>query len=235
MLGVLLESHARRPRRSGGAALSVATHIAIIGAVSVASARGAPATRVPEKPVIVHVTPPPASRTATRPQARHPAATAAPALLSPVRGIPSIVAPTLVPTSLPSIDLSSGASIDSLLAARPGGGAGRPRGVLDGTDDAPAAAEWRGTELMMRMLSSAKPRYPESLRQARIDGRVLIRFVVDTAGAIDLASVQVLSSTHELFTRAVRDILPAFRFKPAEVGGHRVRSLAEMPFEFVVR
>jgi protein TonB len=63
---------------------------------------------------------------------------------------------------------------------------------------------------------------------------VLIRFVVDTLGRIDVSTIQVLSSTHDQFTRAVRDVLPAFRFKPAEVGGHRVRSLAEMPFEFTV-
>src|SRR5215471_8197891 len=34
MLGVLLESRARRQRRTGGAALSVAVHVAIVGAVT---------------------------------------------------------------------------------------------------------------------------------------------------------------------------------------------------------
>ena len=86
----------------------------------------------------------------------------------------------------------------------------------------------------MRIVSSAKPRYPESLRQAGISGRVVIRFVVDTLGSIDMTSVQVLESTHDGFARAVRDVLPRFRFKPSEVGGRRVRSLAEMPFEFTV-
>ena len=43
-----------------------------------------------------------------------------------------------------------------------------------------------------------------------------------------------MSSTHDLFTRTVRAALPAFRFKPAELGGHRVRALAEMPFEFQI-
>jgi protein TonB len=57
---------------------------------------------------------------------------------------------------------------------------------------------------------------------------------VDTSGRIDMNSVTVIASTHDLFTRAVRDALPAFRFKPAELGGHRVRALAEMPFEFQI-
>jgi TonB family protein len=64
---------------------------------------------------------------------------------------------------------------------------------------------------------------------------VLVRFVVDTVGRIDMTSVQVLQSTHDLFTRAVRDALESFRFRPAEARGHRVRAMAEMPFEFQIR
>jgi hypothetical protein len=48
-------------------------------------------------------------------------------------------------------------------------------------------------------------------------------------------SVQVLESTHDLFTRSVRDALGGFRFKPAEVRGRHVRAMAEMPFEFQIR
>ena len=69
---------------------------------------------------------------------------------------------------------------------------------------------------------------------AGIDGRVLVRFTVDTTGAVDMNSVMILSSTHDLFTRSVRDVLPSFRFKPAELHGKRVPSLAEMPFEFSI-
>jgi TonB family protein len=56
--------------------------------------------------------------------------------------------------------------------------------------------------------------------------------MVDTSGLVDPVSIRVVTSTHELFTRAVRDALSEFRFKPAEVGGRRVPALAEMPFEF---
>ena len=82
----------------------------------------------------------------------------------------------------------------------------------------------------MRIVTSAKPRYPESLRQAGIDGRVLVRFTVDTLGRVDMSSVQILESTHDLFTRAVRDALAGFRFKPPKsaasmcvAGGDAVR------------
>ena len=65
---------------------------------------------------------------------------------------------------------------------------------------------------MMRIVAQSSPRYPESLRQAGISGRVVIRFVVDTLGSIDMTSVQVLESTHDVFSSAVREALPRLSF-----------------------
>jgi hypothetical protein len=47
--------------------------------------------------------------------------------------------------------------------------------------------------------------------------------------------VQFVRSTHDLFSRAVRDALVNFRFKPAEIGGRKVSAMAEMPFEFAIQ
>jgi protein TonB len=125
------------------------------------------------------------------------------------------------------------------LDAAPGGSASRAgAGPIGGfhldltAGDGGSEREWRGTDVFMRIITSSKPRYPESMRQAGFDGRVLVRFTVDTLGRVDMSTVQIVQSTHDLFSRAVRDALPGFRFKPAEVGGVRVRALAEMPFEF---
>ena len=60
---------------------------------------------------------------------------------------------------------------------------------------------------MMRVVTQSKPRYPESLRLAGIEGHVLVQFKVDTLGMVDPASVKFLSSTHDLFSRAVREAL----------------------------
>ncbi|HWP15549.1 MAG TPA: energy transducer TonB [Xanthobacteraceae bacterium] len=84
----------------------------------------------------------------------------------------------------------------------------------------------------MRIVTTAKPRYPERLREAGIEGTVVVRFTVDTTGRVDRRTAQVVSSTHDLFSRAVLEALDGFRFKPAEVGTRRVAALAEMPFEF---
>jgi len=234
MFGVLLESRARRQRRSGGTVLSVAAHLAIAGLVTATSTATA---RRPEpiKPTLVKLQPPapkPVERTVEIVRETR----AGDPTFAPIE-VPRFEAPAIVPTKLPEIVLGQGTpTVDTLLInSRPGAGGGATGrlGLLD-LDEKPSSGEWRGSELLMRMVNSGKPRYPESLRQAGIDGRVLIRFVVDTTGRIDPASVSIVQSTHDLFSRAVRDALAQFRFRPAETGGRRVTALAEMPFEFTI-
>ena len=110
------------------------------------------------------------------------------------------------------------------------------RGVEDpSAGNSTGSGVWTGAETLMRLTRTIRPRYPDNLRTAGVAGRVVVRFVVDTTGHVDMASTQVLESTHDLFTRAVLDVLPSLRFVPAETNGRRVRSLAEMPFDFVLR
>jgi protein TonB len=72
------------------------------------------------------------------------------------------------------------------------------------------------------------------LRSAHLEGTVLAQFVVDTTGLVELSTFKVLSSTHELFTAAVKDALPAMRFTPAEAGGMKVRQLVQTSFPFTL-
>ena len=231
MMGVLLESRARAQRRSGGAALSIAVHLAVIAAVTAHTVQGR--TAPAEKPKVVLLR-------FGQPKPRTPVARAVVASASASHpNLPSIIirrvsVPTFVPRSIPPVDLSGAAAFDSIVISGPGSGGGvGPHSVIDG-DDATSATDWRGKELLMRIERSVKPRYPDVLRQTGIEGTVIVQFTVDTAGRVDAASIRVLNSTHDLFTRAVRDALVQFRFMPAEVGGRRVPALAEMPFEFQI-
>lgn len=235
MLGTLLESRARRTRRSGGAALSVAVHIAIIGAATAATVQAKPDKKTPVEVKFIRFTAAPAP--APTPIERHTSRTSSTSSFSiPTPPTLTIPAPTEIPTSLPAIDFTRGAS-DAIAigSGTTSAGGGRPGGSLDLTNDGPDASDWRGSEVLMHIVTSAKPRYPEILRQAGIDGGVVVQFIVDTTGRVDMNSVKVLRSTHELFTQAVRNSLPSFRFKPAEVGGRRAVALAEMPFQFEVK
>lgn len=76
------------------------------------------------------------------------------------------------------------------------------------------------------------PRYPGILRQAGVEGEVLVSFVVDEKGSADASTFKVIRATHELFATAVRQALPQMRFAAAEVGGKKVKQLVEQPFSF---
>jgi TonB family protein len=76
------------------------------------------------------------------------------------------------------------------------------------------------------------PRYPDALRQANVEGEVLMQFVVDINGLPLPQTFKVLKSSHELFSAAVVGALPDMRFYPALVGGQAVKQLVQMPFLF---
>jgi protein TonB len=60
-----------------------------------------------------------------------------------------------------------------------------------------------------------RPYFPDALRSQRTEGEVVVRFRVDERGRVDMSSTKVVKSDHELFTLAVRNVLPRFRFEPA--------------------
>ena len=82
------------------------------------------------------------------------------------------------------------------------------------------------------MPDNPRPRYPDMLRSAKVEGEVLAQFIVDTTGRAEMNTFKVLKSSHDLFTNSVRSALPSWRFYPAEIGNRRVRQLIQMPFVF---
>jgi protein TonB len=227
MFGVLIESKAKAPRRSGGALLSILAHTAGLTLAVVLTARGASAPidtrRDPLPPVtFIPVTAAPPGEPHRSEGSTHPCVCVpAPPVLN-FQG-------TIPPTNVDVVDrvpgLPSGSSFwgDTLVALG--------SNVID---TARASEPWTVGETSARVLRAARPRYPEMLRAAGVSGRVLVRFVVDTGGHVEPASITIVQSSHDLFSRAVRDVMPAMRLIPAEVGGRRVPMLAEMAFEFAL-
>jgi TonB family protein len=68
-----------------------------------------------------------------------------------------------------------------------------------------------------------------------LEGRVLLRFVIDTTGRVDKGSIEVLEATEEQFTPPARDAVARARFRPALLSGTPVRQLAEESIRFVMR
>ena len=239
MLAVLLESRAARRRQNagtafGGTAFSLVAHLAIL-AVTIATSvgRALPRPESPKPVALTYVIPRPLRPTSAPRPIEPPLPRVLPAALTTTFTILRLPSPRF--TSVPTIDFAQSARPSQTAIGPTSGLAGAVfRGIIDGGDDRPAGGAWRGSELAMRIVTSVTPRYPEMLRRAQVEGNVIIMFAIDTAGRVLMPSVKVVKSTHDLFTRAVMDALPGFRFKPAELGGHPVTALAEMPFEFTI-
>jgi TonB family protein len=82
------------------------------------------------------------------------------------------------------------------------------------------------------------PRFPDALRSVQPEGEVIVRFKVDERGRVDVGSMAVVRSDHELFTDAVRDILPNYRFEPARTPAPESKAVAvwvNLPFKFTAK
>ncbi|MEO6525209.1 MAG: TonB family protein [Gemmatimonadaceae bacterium] len=87
-------------------------------------------------------------------------------------------------------------------------------GTVGGLRTSPFASD-ASAKLPVLIGPAPLPRFPDVLRAQRTEGEVVVRFRVDERGRVDGSSMQVMRSDHELFTLAVRNVLPRFRFEPA--------------------
>jgi TonB family protein len=83
--------------------------------------------------------------------------------------------------------------------------------------------------------ASAAPVYPPSLLKMGIEGSVMVRYVVDSFGRADLATLKIVRATRIEFAVAVREALPGMRFTPARMGEKAVPQLVEQPFNFRIQ
>jgi TonB family protein len=90
-------------------------------------------------------------------------------------------------------------------------------------------------KMVERYESSAAPVYPPELIAIGMEGLVQARYVVDTTGHVDTASVQVMRSDDPRFSASVRDALGQARFHPAIRAGKPVRQLVEQQFRFKIQ
>jgi TonB family protein len=77
-------------------------------------------------------------------------------------------------------------------------------------------------------------KYPPALFSAGVRGSVLAEFVVNATGAVEFESLGIVSSTHPLFSDAVRRALEGAKYKPAIRRGVAVRQLVQQPFDFML-
>jgi TonB family protein len=99
------------------------------------------------------------------------------------------------------------------------------------------AAGWAGplSEERPELLAGPLPTYPDLLRQAGIEGRVVLEAVIDSTGRVKAASISVVLATNPSFVEPARQALRATLFRPARVNGRAVSMLVRVPFAFSIR
>jgi len=227
MLETLLESRPKGSRSTAGAIASVTTHTALIAAAVFATAQARVQPRVPVEVLRPIYFPP------SMPQAQAPRTTPT-APTRPPDGHRMIFVGTHIDIAIPPIDITTVVSkpVDFGSAST---GALRP-GIV-GTPTPAYGSAFRADQVdrQVGLIPGVRPpAYPEALRSAGIEGRVLVEFVVDERGQAIQGTIRVVQSDNDLFTDAVKAALGRLRFTPAEVGGKKVSQLVQMPFVFTL-
>jgi protein TonB len=241
MFNQLLESSGKKQRSVGGTVVSVVFH-SLIGAAAVwATANAAIEKEEPKPETVTYVEvarkveePPPPEAPKDAPPASQDQVYTPP----PPKGFQVLTAPVEIPDVIPDVDLTRKVTNEADFSGK-GVAGGVARGVVGGTG--PITSENTTyfefqveRPAMMDRDRSPRPVYPSALQSAGIEGSVKVQFVVDTSGRAEMGSLKILESSNELFTLAVRNVMPKLRFFPAEVGGRKVRQLVQLPFNFTI-
>jgi protein TonB len=84
----------------------------------------------------------------------------------------------------------------------------------------------------VKIKNTVAPVYPERLRNAGIEGQVIVQFIVDENGNAQMDSFKVLRSNDNAFSEAVRKAVSLSTYTPAELQGRKVRQLVQQPYKF---
>jgi protein TonB len=153
---------------------------------------------------------------------------------APPKGFQTLAIPTNIPISIPP------PSQNTTFNAADFSGIGVEGGIARGVESSGPVIRTDQpylesvVEERPEYLSGPKPRYPDILRQAGIDGRVLVEFVVDTTGHPERGSIKILSSTNPLFEQPTREAIAGSLFKPGRIAGRAVRVRVQQPVNYQI-
>jgi protein TonB len=82
------------------------------------------------------------------------------------------------------------------------------------------------------LVSSVPPIYPPTLRRAKVEGAVVLVFVLNEAGRVEDPRVE--NSSRPEFEKPALDAVRRWRFRPGEKSGEAVRTYMRLPIRFRV-
>jgi protein TonB len=145
----------------------------------------------------------------------------------PLKGFQTIVAPTEIPTDIPPIDLKE--TFDPKDYSGVGVEGGIATGVVPTADQVYLEAV---VEERPERLSGPQPQYPEILRQAGVQGRVIVQAVIDTTGRAIPNTVRVVQTPHSGFDQPSKNLVLQSLFRPGRVSGRAVKVLVSVPIDW---
>jgi protein TonB len=230
MFNQLLESKAKKERMAGGTVFSIVLHTVLIAGAVYATARAGTKDEKTKAEKIQFVEMKKEPVPEKKPEPPKEVIVKPP----PPKGFQVLRAPLRIDIKIPEIDLSKAVTNESDFSGK-GVKGGTGTGVVGGIANTNQTYFEFQVEKPAEMLQdSPKPKYPSVLESSGIAGEVQAQFVVNSSGKADMDSFKVLKSTNELFTQAVKSVLPRMRFSPAMIGGKPVNQLVQQSFQFAV-
>jgi len=83
-----------------------------------------------------------------------------------------------------------------------------------------------------RLISTPPMRYPEALRTAGVEGRVVVEVVIDTTGHPEPETLRILVGDRAAFEEEATRLVLGSLFRPGKVRGRPVRALVKVPVAF---
>ena len=221
MILTLIESRRKTSSRRlfGVGFASLAIHTAIIAGVVYATLHAASSDdRVRMDTTVVLLAPQEQQKPAEPPPVQ---------LVDALKGFQTVAVPAQIPTDIPPIDLQQ--RFDPKDYSGSGIEGGRANGiVVDGSEVYAEAIVEERPEL----LSAPPPVYPALLKHAGIQGRVILRAIVDTTGRVEPTSVRIIKSPSPAFDQPTKDWVLKALFRPARLHGRGVRVFINLPVDY---
>jgi len=155
-------------------------------------------------------------------------------VVAPPKGFQTLSMPTNIPINIPA------PSANTSFNAADFSGVGVEGGVARGiTTSGPVVRTDQPylesvVEERPELISHPAVHYPEILKQAGIDGHVVVEAIIDTTGHAERGSIKILSSTNQLFEQPSKDVVAASVYRPGKISGRAVRVRVQVPLNFAV-